>query len=886
MKRLSRMNDPAVSNRELRAISSCNRTLMRAEDEQTLLRDMCSIVCDEAGYRMAWVGYAEGDDTGTLRLAAWAGAENGYLEQIRLTAVDAERGHDPAETALRSGKSVNIQDFTTALQAASWRDSALQRGYRSSISLPLKDENENTFAVLSIYSTEPKAFTPDEIRFLEELTDDLAFGIMTLRARIERRHTEEELREQERYAQSLLRLSKRLERAQTYSEALNAARDEVRAIIGYEDLWAYLLTEDNRYAKLLVTEGPLAETLRADKGAVTLTIQGDRMLEEIAAAKDIVIVEDARIDERTNKEIVARLGNRTIVNVPIFLMDKHLGAVGTGTYGDSGVRVPTESEQKYLAALASHMAVTLDRIHLFSERKRAEEALKTSQVFIKNILESVDEGFIVVDRQYRILSANKAFGRLIKSSEALVISRHCYEVSHGTAEPCFERGEECPVKRTFETGVSYSVTHTHPDRAGGKPYVEVKSYPILDASGTVVSVIMTMNDVTEKKKLEDQLRQAQKMEAIGTLAGGVAHDFNNILTVITGYASMAKNRLRPGDPLQAMIDPILSSSERAAHLTQGLLAFSRKQIINPKPVDLNEIVSNIDKLLRRLIGEDIHFSTLLAEKSLITMADAGQIEQVLMNLATNARDAMPEGGALTIKIEEINLGADFVVAHGYGKPGKYALISVSDTGVGMDEKTREKIFDPFFTTKELGRGTGLGLAIVYGIVKQHEGAINVYSEPGKGTTFKIYLPFALSAIEEVHAEAAQPPRGGTETILLAEDDLDIRRMIGFILTEFGYRVVDAVDGEDALEKFTSHGREIDLLILDVIMPKKSGREVHDVVKAARPDANVLFISGYTADMLHKKGIFEKGIEFISKPVSPYDLLRKIRDILDRRGQTT
>jgi PAS domain S-box-containing protein len=515
-------------------------------------------------------------------------------------------------------------------------------------------------------------------------------------------------------------------------------------------------------------------------------------------------------------------------------------------------------------------------------RKRAEEELRKSEAFIKNILESVDEGFVVVDREYRILSANKAFGRLAGVPEAAAAGRRCYDVSHHAGKPCFDTGEECPVKHTFETGISHNAVHQHTDSAGVKYVVEIKSYPVLDASGTVVSVIETISDITEKRKLEEQLHQAQKMEAIGTLAGGVAHDFNNILTAIIGYGNIVKMKMRHDDPQRISVDQILASSERAARLTQGLLAFSRKQVINPKPVDVNEIVKSVENLLRRLIGEDVELVTRTAGQSLLVMADTGQIEQVLMNLATNARDAMPEGGLLVIETEEIDVQEDVISAHGCGKPGKYALTTVSDTGGGMDAQTREKIFEPFFTTKELGKGTGLGLAIVYGIIKQHEGNVTVYSEPGKGTTFKIYLPLIATAVEEAKPEAAAPPRGGTETILLAEDDRDLIAMTASVLKEFGYTVIEAVDGQDAVEKYVAHAKEIDLLLLDVIMPKKSGREAYDAVKAAWPDIKALFISGYTADIIHKKGIFEEGIEFISKPVSPFDLVRKIRELLDRK----
>jgi nitrogen-specific signal transduction histidine kinase/CheY-like chemotaxis protein len=393
-------------------------------------------------------------------------------------------------------------------------------------------------------------------------------------------------------------------------------------------------------------------------------------------------------------------------------------------------------------------------------------------------------------------------------------------------------------------------------------------------------LLAIVRDISQRKSLEKQLYHAQKMESIGTLAGGVAHDFNNLLTVITGYGYMIKTRLAPDDPQMVMIDQILSSTDRAAQLTRGLLAFSRKQALDPKPVELNDIVNRVEKLLRRLIGADVELITTLAEKPLRLFADEGQLEQVFMNLATNARDAMPEGGSLIITTEEKR--EEYYSFHGLIKPGNYALIKVSDTGCGMDEQTRAKIFEPFFTTKELGRGTGLGLAIVYGIVKQHNGFINVYSEPGRGTSFIIHLPLISELIAPADAEVEPPPRGGTETILFTEDDAIVRTMTGSFLRDFGYCVIAAVDGEDALEKFAEHEQEIDLLILDVMMPKKNGGEVYKAVKALRPDIDVLFVSGYAADIIRQKGILEEDIQFISKPVSPADLLRKIREILDMK----
>ena len=499
--------------------------------------------------------------------------------------------------------------------------------------------------------------------------------------------------------------------------------------------------------------------------------------------------------------------------------------------------------------------------------------------FIKNILESVDEGFTVIGRDYRIISANKAYTDKLKTSLRDIVGKHCYEISHRLSRPCYEAGEDCAVRHTFQTGEPYTVIHTHHDSAGDPVYIETKSFPLTDSLGRVISAIEIHNDITEKKKLEDQLRHAQKMEAVGTLAGGVAHDFNNILTAIIGYGTLLQMKMAEEDPLKPYVDQILTSTERAANLTQGLLAFSRKQPINLQSVDLNAVVRRVEKLITRLIGEDIDIKIVLNDAVLTIRVDLGQIEQVLMNLATNARDAMPQGGILAIETGIMELDHEYVRAHGYGKVGRYALLSVTDTGVGMDKKTQHRIFEPFFTTKEVGKGTGLGLAIVYGIVKQHNGYINVYSEPGKGTTFKLYLPLIAAEIEAASPLQDKMPEGGRATILVAEDDDSVRNLTRSVLEGFGYTVITAVDGEDALAKFSEHQERIDLLLLDVIMPKRNGRMAFDEIQKIRPGTKVLFTSGYSAEVIHDKGVTDS-LNFISKPVSPRDLLRKVKEILD------
>ncbi|MFZ3136747.1 MAG: PAS domain S-box protein [Thermodesulfovibrionales bacterium] len=403
-----------------------------------------------------------------------------------------------------------------------------------------------------------------------------------------------------------------------------------------------------------------------------------------------------------------------------------------------------------------------------------------------------------------------------------------------------------------------------------------------DKEGNILGYHGIIHDITERKSLENQLYQAQKMEAVGQLAGGVAHDFNNILTIVIGYADLLQMEMNKDDPLRNDITQILNAAQRGANLTLALLTLSRKQIISPKSVNLNEIIKVLGKLLFRLIGEDIELSLQITNRDLIIMADTSQIDQVLMNLVTNARDAMPDGGRLTVRTDLVNFHDDFITAHGYGKPGTYALISVEDTGQGMDSKTKERIFEPFFTTKEAGKGTGLGLAMVYGIVKQHEGYIIVASEPGKGTIFKIYLPLIQSAVQELQLADIPLTVQGSETILLAEDDSQVRELTKRVLEKYGYKVIEAIDGFDAMRVFTDNKESIQLLILDVIMPKKSGKECYDEIKKIKPDMKAIFISGYTADIVRGKGILKEGSELIFKPVSPNELLGKVRELLNRQ----
>jgi PAS domain S-box-containing protein len=393
--------------------------------------------------------------------------------------------------------------------------------------------------------------------------------------------------------------------------------------------------------------------------------------------------------------------------------------------------------------------------------------------------------------------------------------------------------------------------------------------------------ITALRDMTERRGLENQFRQAQKMEAVGRLAGGVAHDFNNLLTVILSYTDMLIEGVSPKDPRVDDLGEIRKAAVAAGSLTRQLLAFSRQQVIEPRPVDLNQVVASTEKMLRRLIGEDIEVATTFSSTPLTVMIDPGQLEQVMMNLAVNSRDAMPNGGKLSLETASVTIDAAYAQDHWPVTPGQFAMLAVSDIGVGMDDDTRSRIFEPFFTTKAVGQGTGLGLATVYGIVKQSNGFIWVYSEPGKGTSFKIYFPLLDQAPDEYTAgTASEAPPNGTETILLAEDEAAVRAAARQILERYGYNVLEAPNGTVALSMAHRRGIAIDLLLADVVMPEMSGRELAERFSKLKPRAKVLFMSGYTDDAIVRHGVLRPGTAYLQKPFSPDTLARKVREVLD------
>ncbi len=517
-----------------------------------------------------------------------------------------------------------------------------------------------------------------------------------------------------------------------------------------------------------------------------------------------------------------------------------------------------------------------------SDRRRRDQAEADLQDSREQFTAFMDHSPMIAwmkDEQGAYLHVNREWSRVFGRTPEEAIGRNDGDLF--PADTAAQLAES--DRKALETGAPIEFTDRAPVPGAVVREWQVWKFPFRSAAGRRFVGGMAQ-DITDRKRLKEQFLRAQKMEGIGRLAGGVAHDFNNLLTVITGYGQLALAQVPADHPIRSPLGEVMRAAERAAALTRQLLAFSRRQILQPTVLDLNAVVTGMQGLLTRLIGEDVAVRTALAKGLGRVRADAGQIEQVIMNLAVNARDAMPKGGVLTIETSDAALDEAYAREHVPMVPGPYVLLAVSDNGVGMSEETKAKIFEPFFTTKEAGKGTGLGLSTVYGIVKQSGGYVWVYSEPGKGTTFKIYLPRVAedAEIKREHAEKARSPAAslqGSETILLVEDDDAIRRLASEVLRERGYTVVEASKGDEALARTQGHPGTIHLLLTDVVTPGMKPRDLAARLTEARPGLKVLFMSGYAENAIHHQGVLDPRFAFLPKPFTPEGLLRKVRDTL-------
>jgi len=768
---------------------------------------------------------------------------------------------------IRSGLIIQTEDkkefkdqFPTLLKV-------FDKGLRSLMVVPLIYK-DRVIGALHFRSVKSKAYSDKNLRLAERVGNQIAGAIANAQLFTELKQANEEIQrsyDTQSVIDSLLRLS--LEDI-PFQEILKHALDLILPIpwLVFESRGSIFIIEDKLDVLIMKAQRGLAEPLQKSCAMVPF---GKCLCGRAALRREIQFSACLNESHEISYEGIIPHGHYC---VPILFADKILGVINI--YVKEGHQ-RHQKEEEFLTAVANTLAGIMIR-------KRGEEALLRAAQQWRTTFDSITDMISLLDAEGRILRCNKTMKNFIGKPFPEILNRSCWEVMLGSTTPI----ENCPFLRMKETLRRETLVISVNDR-----WFNIVIDPILNETGILIGAVNIISDVTERKRaekemasLQEQLQQSQKMEAIGHLAGGVAHDFNNLLTVITGYTDLLLRSLAPDSPLYPDTLEIKKASAKAESLTRQLLAFSRKQVIQPKVLILNTLVSNMDKMLRRLIGEHIEPVTCLAENLGRTKVDPGQIEQVIINLAVNARDAMPVGGRLTIETTNMELDEEYARTHIDVKPGPYVMLSVSDTGCGMSPEIKEHIFEPFFTTKGEGKGTGLGLSTVYGIIKQIGGSIWVYSEPGQGTTFKIYLPRVEEDFDWIEPEGnLLGSLQGFETILLAEDEEAVRRVAGAILKRNGYIVLETASGEEALRLVQEgNSNPIHLLLTDVVMPGMSGLELAKHLTLLQPVMKILYMSGHTDNAVIHQDILEIGAPYIQKPFTPDGLSRKVREVLDGR----
>ena len=944
-------------NRELRAISDCNQVLVRAEDEQTLLNDVCRIICEEAGYRMAWVGYALNDETKTVFPAAKWGADDGYLDTIQITWTDNEFGRGPTGTAIRTGTLAIAPDYEKDDRLAPWREQAVQRGYHSSIALPLLDDKGIAFGALTIYSAEKHIFILEECRLLEELAGDLAFGIRAIRNRAERKQAEEQLKITNKQLEDIIEFlpdatfiinedkkviawNRAIEKMTGLSRKDIVGKDHTQCGIPfygaprkflvdllehedehlssqynsvtrsgntlYAEIYAPALYQ-NKGAYIWVITSPLLDA----SGKMVGAIESIRDITERKKVEDILRQSEERyrvlfstmlngfalheiicdekgkpfdyrfLDINPEFEKMTGLKKKEVIGKTVLEVLPGTESYWIDLYGEVALTGKSVRFENYAQALNKHFEVMVyspqkyqfaTLVSDITERKKAEETLKTSnRIFEHSIDMLCIAGF---DGYLKVL--NPAWSKTLGWSNEELMSKPWIEYVYPE-----DKEATSTIKGSLVEGkLAYQFKNRYLCKDGSIKWLSWNSYPYPEEN----IMFGVARDITEQKLLEEQLLQSQKMEAIGQLAGGIAHDFNNILQVISGHIEMLITEIPVDSSHQEDLEEISKATERAKSLVRQLLAFSRRQTLHLELVVINDLVNGLLKMIRRIIGENIELIFQPGDDATPLLADPSQVEQIILNLCVNARDAMRDGGKLIIETQTITIDSQYSTTHLDAHLGRYMVLSVSDTGQGIPTDIQHRIFEPFFTTKAVGEGTGLGLATVFAVTKRHSGFLNLYSEPGKGTTFKIYLP--MPEVESVNQVSDNKVlegelRGRGQTILLAEDDDQVRGLAKMILEKAGYRVLAAKDGDDAIFIFLKNTDQIDLALLDVMMPKKSGKQVMDKIRIHCPDLPIVFASGYNQNIFESDHLPDEGYELISKPYQKKELLKKIKEVLNR-----
>jgi PAS domain S-box-containing protein len=805
-------------NRVSSVLSNVNQTIVREKDPQAMLEAVCRIAVEKGKLRMAWIGLIN-PATQELQPAAASGVVEGYTEFVKINLRDKDQPLRPGARCLLSGKHAICNDIAHDPLFLPWRDQALRRGYQSSGVFPLQAEGQ-VVGLFGLYADTPGFFDGEEIQLLDELAADISFALEISRRERERRQVENELRW----------------RTAFFEAQVDSALDGI-------------LVVDSQGKKIL---------------------QNQRMNELWKIPP--TIAEDK--DDATQIRFVAAqtTSPRQFVDKVVYL-NSHPDEVSQ----DEIELVDGRVLDRYSSPVRDKAGTYYGRIWTFRDitgRKRSEESLARLAKAVEQSVETI----VITDTEGTILYTNPAFEKTTGYTCAEALGQNVRLLKSGKHDAEYYRR----MKEVLGRGEIWSGHFINRRKDGTFFEEEATISPVRDPGGNVVNYVAVKRDVTHEVQLEAQFRQAQKMEAIGQLAGGVAHDFNNMLSAIMMQAEVTAMIENLPAAAQEGLREIRVIAEHAANLTRQLLAFSRRQIMQTRQVNLNEIVTSLTKMLQRILGKDVRLLLNLHPGVLLTRADPGLLDQVLLNFIVNARDAMPDGGQLTIETGERVLTEKEARSLADTQPGRYVCLRVTDTGSGIAPESLPRIFEPFFTTKEPGKGTGLGLATVFGIVKQHNGSVAVESEVGRGTTFEVFLPATEEAIESAEEVIVKPkPRGGTETILLVEDEPGVRMLMRTILEKNGYQVLEAAHGVEALRIWDLHSGPIHLLLTDIVMPEGiGGRELARRLLQRSPQLRVIFISGYSAEIAGRELVLQEGQNFLQKPCPSDRILETVRKSLD------
>ncbi|MBI3651911.1 MAG: PAS domain S-box protein [Acidobacteria bacterium] len=925
-------------NRFYSLLVNAHTVIKSGDNLQQTCEGICRVAVESGLFKMAWVGYGEGEQGLNTPVAFW-GLENELQETEFNARKEMPCSGCPEGAAVRAGHHYVCNEIAKNAQEICWSAVAQKHGYHSSATFPLTIKMRIA-GIITFYAEQEKAFGQQEVELLTTLAANLATAIEALEKEARQRAAEAALQQSEAQLQAIIDnaslqiyvkdLQGRLVLVNhSVEEVLGLPRQEILGKTNHELFAQEIADQYHANDRIVLLSGkPLAveETVVMPQGLRTGYSVKFPLVNESGEIYAICGI-SSDITERKQQEEALRQQAQIINQIHSSIITLNLDGVVTswnhgaeqlygytmeevlgepiamlypsqegieetfrvilaalhqeGKYEIEAERMTKSGDSIFIRSFLSFLrdaeglpvGIIANAFDLTQERKAREEFRRFATV-----VEQIAESVVITDPEGRIQYVNPTFEKMTGYSREEVLGKTPGVVKSGKQEAAFYE----QLWATIKSGKVWNRQLINKKKDGTLYHAELVISPILDANGKLINFVGTQQDVTKEAALESQLVQSQKMEAIGRLAGGVAHDFNNLLTAIIGYSQLSMARAGVNDLLRSNLEEIEKAGRRAANLTSQLLAFSRKQIIQPSNLVINEVITNLQKMLTRLIGEDIDLQANLDLDLGTVRMDRTQVEQVLMNLAVNSRDAMPEGGKIIIETTNISLDAEYAAYFLDIQPGDYVMLAISDTGIGMDQETISRIFEPFFTTKEQGKGTGLGLSTVYGIVKQNGGHIEVLSAIGQGTTFKIYLPrLAETQVETQVERETLIIRGGGEKILLVEDDSFVRDLAGTALREFGYVVTESASGAEAFQLLSAEEQPFDLLLTDVVMPQMNGHELAQKASGKYPDLKVLYMSGYTDRAIVSQGVLHHGTAFIQKPFTLNGLAQKVREALDR-----